>query len=267
MLKSSRPLRVAVLSSHRCPGTAELVAEPSRGRRWDLVCAFTSEEDFATADAEWFASAGAPLLSLPIRPFHRARGRRISDFAFRSSYDREVASLLAPFRPDLLLMSSYLYVATPALLNVTRRRVVNVHGSDLTRRGLDGKPKYLGLRAVTDAILAGERETRATAHWVTEEVDLGPPILRSRAFPVPPLVRTLIAKGNERAARAYAFAHQEWMLQEAWGPLSALVIRLVAAGRAAPFETRRRPPGSVTAAAASRVRLSAEAGAAEGAAL
>lgn len=267
MLKSSRPLRVAVLSSHRSPGAAELVAEPSRGRRWELVCAFTSEEDFSTADADRFASAGAPLLSLPIRPFHRARGRRISDLAFRRSYDREVAALLAPFRPDLLLMSSYLYVATPVLLNVTRRRVVNVHGSDLTRRGHDGKPKYLGLRAVSDAILAGERETRATAHWVTEEVDLGPPILRSRAFPVPPLVRTLLAKGNEKAARAYAFAHQEWMLQEAWGPLSALVIRLVAAGRAAPFEVRRRSAEPAAEVSGIRSRFAAEGAAAEEASL
>jgi hypothetical protein len=46
MLSYLRPLRVAVLSSHRCPGAADFLSDPARGRRWDLVCAFSSEEDF-----------------------------------------------------------------------------------------------------------------------------------------------------------------------------------------------------------------------------
>jgi folate-dependent phosphoribosylglycinamide formyltransferase PurN len=234
-----RALRVAVLSSHRCPGAEDLLRDLSRGRRWELAGVVTTEEDFSPADASRFAAAGVPLVPLSIRAFHRERGRRPFDLSFRTEWDAEVAARLAPFRPDLLLFSSYLYVATPVLLRVTRGRAINVHASDLTVRRADGTPRYVGLRAVRDAILAGERQTRATAHWVTDEVDMGPPILRSRPFPVPPWVGRLRSSGNEKAVRAYAHAHQEWMLQEGFGPLWTASIGLVAGGRTIPFTHRR----------------------------
>jgi hypothetical protein len=91
----------------------------------------------------------------------------------------------------------------------------------------------MGLTAVSDAIFAGERETRATAHWVTDEVDRGTPILRSRPFPVAPLAQSARARGDLRMLKAYAFAHQEWMLHEAWGQLLRGVTRLVATRRIA----------------------------------
>jgi hypothetical protein len=141
-----------------------------------------------------------------------------------------VVRALSELHADLLLLSGYLYLLTEPALAAFSRRIVNVHGSDLTRRGEHGRPKYLGLRAVRDAIFAGEPETRATAHWVTEELDMGRPILRSPAFPVSPLVPPAIARGDIRGLKAYAFAHQEWMLGEAWGPLWKGVLRLAASG-------------------------------------
>ena len=231
MLTRFHPLRVAVLSSHRCPGAAELLANRSRGWRWKLVCALANEEDFA--DRGLFESAGVPVVTHPIRPFYRSRRGRLADRELRREYDEQLVALLSRFRPDLLLLSSYLYVVTAPLIDSVGGAVVNIHGSDLTRRGVDGHPRYLGLRAVADAILAGETETRATAHWVTEEVDLGPPILRSRPFPVAPLVRPLLDR-DRNAVKAYARAHQEWMLREAWGRLWNAVVRLVVSGLAPP---------------------------------
>jgi hypothetical protein len=62
---------------------------------------------------------------------------------------------------------------------------------------------------------------------VTEEVDLGPTILRSAAFPVSPLVAAALARGDVASVKAYAFAHQEWMLSGAWGPMWRAVLRMV----------------------------------------
>jgi len=228
MLTYRRPLRVAVLSSRRCPGAEELLADPARGRRWELVCALSSEEEFETLPL--FLDAGIPFVSHPVRDFHRRRGRRLSDLPTRRACDAEAAARLAPYRPDLLFLSSYLYVATPSLLDVASRGAVNIHGSDLAAVGADGAPKYAGLRAVADAILAGETETRATAHWVTEDVDRGPIIARSGAYPVPSFVATFLEQGNLRAVKAYAYAHQEWMLAQAWGPLFRTVLREAVAG-------------------------------------
>ena len=226
------PLRVAVLCSRRCPGARDLLAGGTLGAPWQVVAALSSDEELA--DRSLFDEAGVPLVSFPIRAYYRRRGRPLSDLSVRADYDHEVARLLGPFRPDLLVFSSYLYVATPALLDRYGGRVINVHGSDLYRRGPYGRPKYLGLRAVRDAIFAGERETRATAHWVTEDVDLGPPILRSGAFPVSPLVAAALHRKDLASVKAYAFAHQEWMLAEAWGPLWREVLGLVTSGRAEP---------------------------------
>jgi hypothetical protein len=37
-----------------------------------------------------------------------------------------------------------------------------------------------------------------------------------------------------RGRQAYAFAHQEWMLSAAWGPMWRAVLELVTSGRAVP---------------------------------
>jgi hypothetical protein len=78
--------------------------------------------------------------------------------------------------------------------------------------------------------MAGERETRATAHLVTRELDAGPPITRSWAFPVHPMVDDLRRWNATKILRAYAFAHQEWMIESTWAPMMLAVIELFAHG-------------------------------------
>ena len=82
-----------------------------------------------------------------------------------------------------------------------------------------------------DALLAGERETRATVHLVNEEPDQGPPFLRSWAFPVSSLVCHAVASQAADVLKAYVYAHQEWMIRATWGALIARAIELIASGR------------------------------------
>jgi len=42
---------------------------------------------------------------------------------------------------------------------------------------------------------------------------------------VPSFVSTFLERGNLKAVKAYAYAHQEWMLIQAWGPLWRAVLR------------------------------------------
>lgn len=214
MLTPPGPLRVAVLTSRRAPGLCELLE--ARGDRFDVVCVLTTEEDFPNAATQ---AVGIPVVPNLIRRFYAWTRAGLSDLAVRRAYDLRTVRLLAPFRPDLLLMSSYLYIVTEPLLSAYPGRIVNVHGSDLARTGSDGRPLYPGLRAVRDAISAGEAETRATSHVVTEALDAGPILRRSRPYPVAPLVEALRRAGARHAVNAYAHAHQEWMLRTAWGPL------------------------------------------------
>jgi folate-dependent phosphoribosylglycinamide formyltransferase PurN len=214
MLSSRAPLRVALLTSRRAPGAADLLA--ARGGGFELACVLATDEDFFDRR---FEAAGVPVVPNSIRRFYAWRHLGITNRTVRQAFDRRTVRLLAPHHPDLLLMSSYLYIATEPLLEAYSARIVNVHGSDLDRRGPDGRPLYPGLRAVRDAIRAGERETRATSHLVTGELDAGPILRRSRPYPVSPLAVELRAAEAEHALNAYAYAHQEWMLATAWGPL------------------------------------------------
>ncbi|HSF14947.1 MAG TPA: formyltransferase family protein [Vicinamibacteria bacterium] len=220
------PLRVALLCSQRAPGLRHLLtSDPNRGSLYEIVCCVSSEEDSsARAEAE---ARGVSFLNHSIARFCRERETKRTDLIVRSHYDTETVELLAPFEPDLILLSSYLLVLTEPMLDAFASRIVNVHGSDLAKRDASGRPRYVGLRAVRDALLAGETETRATAHLVTAVLDEGPILCRSRAFPVSPLVADALRRGAVDVVKAYTFAHQEWMLATAWGPLLSESIEMM----------------------------------------
>jgi phosphoribosylglycinamide formyltransferase-1 len=222
-------IRVAVLCSHRAAGLGFLLKEdPNRGRLYDLVCCLSSEDE--SEAMEETLRAGLPFISHSITRFSATRGTKRTDLDARVAYDRETLDLLAPFEPDLLVLSSYLLIVTEPLLTAFPDRIVNVHHADLTKV----RP-CVGLRAVRDAIFAGETETRATAHLVTERLDEGPILCLSEPFPVSPLVRDALSWGATDVLKAYAYAHQEWMIRSAWGPLLSDAIAEVAVRELEPF--------------------------------
>ncbi|HET8647729.1 MAG TPA: formyltransferase family protein [Vicinamibacteria bacterium] len=225
MLNRSSRLRVALLCSRRAAGLDSLLADPARGRAYDLVACLTTEDAFA--QHALLQAHGVPCLRQPIHPFYRWQRAPLSDLGLRRDFDAGSLRLLEPHAPDLLVLASYLYVLTGPVLEAFPARIVNVHHSDLSRRGRG----YPGLRAVRDAILAGEEETRATAHVVTDQLDAGPLLLRSWPFPVASLARQALAWGALDVVKTYASAHEEWMLRTAFGPLLAGAIALYAEGR------------------------------------
>jgi folate-dependent phosphoribosylglycinamide formyltransferase PurN len=137
----------------------------------------------------------------------------------RKSFDTATAAMLLPYDVDAVILLSYLYVITEPLLAAFPDRILNVHDANLALRRPDGGPRYPGLHATRDAILAGEHETRSSVHIVTPQLDGGPMIVCSRAFPVAPFVRDAVAAGAEDIVRAYAYAQREWMMRNSWGAL------------------------------------------------
>lgn len=237
-------LRVGVLCSHRAPGVAYLLeCDANRGRLYDIVCLFATDE--SCADTPVAAAHGIPVLWHPIRDFCRTRGFRLADPVGRAAYDRDTVERLMPFGVDLVVLAGYLYVLSAPMLTTFRERIINVHHSDLTLRHPDGRPTLPGLRAVRDAIVAGAHDTRATVHLVTEQLDGGPPFLRSWPFPVSPLAAEALKHGDMDVVRAYAWAHQEWMIRATWGPLLARAIELVAGRRLDLAELARVPLGAL----------------------
>jgi len=138
----------------------------------------------------------------------------------REPFDAGTAAMLRRFHVGAVICLGYLYVITEPLLAAFPDRILNVHDSDL--------PRYPGLHATRDAIYAGERETRSSVHLVTPQLDAGPVLARSEAFPVAPFVHEAVARGEHDIVRAYAYAQREWMMRSTWGALAAdAVERLV----------------------------------------
>ena len=229
----ARPLRVAVLCSQRAPGLVHLLnADARRGSEFEVVCCLTSNDTFA--EEVRVERRGVRCVAHPIRDFCRARNARLQDLRARVDYDAMTLQLLAPYRPDILILAGYLLLLTEPVLQTFEGRILNVHHSDLAQRDASGGPRYPGLRAVRDALVAGERETRATVHVVTPRLDDGPVVLRSWPFAVPEIARRASGNRAPDALRAYAWAHQEWMLRTAWGPLLSRAIERAATGFSTP---------------------------------
>jgi phosphoribosylglycinamide formyltransferase-1 len=221
--------RVAVLCSGRAPGLPHLLRrEQGRVTGWDIVCCVSSEDTFDGADD--VRAAGVPVVHHSVRRFYEtyAPHKRVTDLDVRAMYDGETVRLLERFQPDVVLLAGYLLLLTGPMLTAFKRRIVNVHHADLAQRDARGFPRYPGLRAVRDAILAGEPETRSSAHLVTERLDDGPVLLRSAAYPVPEIARWALANGEHDVLRRVIWAHQEWMLRSAFGPLMEAAIERLA---------------------------------------
>lgn len=228
MLSLFENLRVAVLCSHRAPGLSGLLHHPHRGRIFDIACVITSEPAMTSREA--VEDAGAPVLVHPIRRFHDECGTSLRDRDTRRSYDAMTTHVLQQLDVNVVLLLGYLYIVTEPLLNAWPDRVINIHDSDLTLTDATGERKYVGLHSTRDAIMAGEPETRSTAHIVTPQLDGGPILLQSRPYPVAPFALQAAMAGHFDIVKSYAYAHREWMMRDAWSELAIRAIEGVAAG-------------------------------------
>jgi folate-dependent phosphoribosylglycinamide formyltransferase PurN len=222
-----RPLRVAVLCSERAPGLVHLLNhDQRRGSEYEIVCCLTSGETFA--EEVRVERRGVPCLAHSVHQFCRTHGAALDDLETRVAFDRAMLQQLAPYTADLLLLDGYFLLLTDPVLEQFDGRILDLHPSDITLRNAFGGPRYPGLHAVRDAFLAGESETRASAHVVGPRLDDGPVLLRSWSFPVPPVAAWARQRGALDVLRAAAWVHHEWMLREAWGPMLTRTLELAA---------------------------------------
>jgi phosphoribosylglycinamide formyltransferase-1 len=245
MLTNHRPLRVAVLCSRRAPGLAALIDRQAAGHdEFEIACVLSSEP--ACADAAPLRQHDVPMVTHPIADFYTSRGSSVyRDFLTRRSYDRATVDLLEPHDVDLVLLDGYLYLLTKPMLDRYRNRILNLHFSDLTIRRADHGPAYAGIRAVRDAIVDGQKETCATVHLVNDEPDGGPPLVRSWTYPVSPLVERARRWSALDMLKAYAFAHQEWMMREVSTPLLHAALDLITSRRIDLDALAARDPAAV----------------------
>lgn len=98
-----------------------------------------------------------------------------TQFASREVYDQAIADELDKTKPDLIVLAGYMRILSPAFVKKYQGQLINIHPSLL--------PKYPGLHTHQRAIEAGDDSHGATVHFVTEELDGGPPIIQG-AIPI-----------------------------------------------------------------------------------
>ena len=99
------------------------------------------------------------------------------DYATREAFDAALVERLQEASPDLVILAGFMRILTPVFLDAFAGSLLNIHPSLL--------PKYTGLNTHQRAIDAGDSTAGVTVHFVTAELDGGPPVIQAKV-PVEP---------------------------------------------------------------------------------
>ena len=122
-----------------------------------------------------------PVVVRDLGTFYEERGKPRKDLTVREEFDERTVELLKPFNVDVAAYAGYMSIATSVLINAFLG--VNVHPADLSV--MDGtKRKYTGDHAIRKAILAGEKQLRASTHIIEQQVDYGRILMVSQPLAV-----------------------------------------------------------------------------------
>jgi phosphoribosylglycinamide formyltransferase-1 len=96
-------------------------------------------------------------------------GARTAD---RAAYDLELAAAIHACSPALIVLAGFMRILSAQFVSEFRGRILNIHPSLL--------PKYAGLHTHRRVLQAHDAQHGATVHFVTEELDGGPPVIQAR---------------------------------------------------------------------------------------
>ena len=181
--------RLAILISGRGSNLKAFIDACARGELDADICMVISNNPSA-AGLELAAAAGIATRCID----HR-------DFPSREAFDAALAAEVSRQQADLVILAGFMRILTPAFIEPFSGRLLNVHPSLL--------PRYPGLHTHQRALDAGDKEAGVTVHFVTLELDGGPPIIQARV-PVLPgdTAQSLAARVIEKEHLIYPLAAQ-----------------------------------------------------------
>tara|TARA_R110002110_G_scaffold110071_4_gene274392 strand:- start:15780 stop:16490 length:711 start_codon:yes stop_codon:yes gene_type:complete len=182
--------RIAILISGRGSNMSAFLDACDRGDLPARVCLVLSNR----ADAEGLATAR----QAGIETACIAHG----DYPDREAFDAALVRRLRQAQPDLVVLAGFMRILTPVFITPFAGRLLNIHPSLL--------PKYPGLHTHQRALDAGDDEAGSTVHFVTPELDGGPPVLQARVSILPGDTADSLAR------RVVAVEHEIYPLAALW---------------------------------------------------
>lgn len=92
-------------------------------------------------------------------------------FDTREDFDNALANTIDQYQPDLIVLAGFMRILTAEFVRHYQGKMLNIHPSLL--------PKYQGLHTHRRVIEAGDSIHGVTVHFVTEELDGGPPVIQA----------------------------------------------------------------------------------------
>ncbi len=120
-------------------------------------------------------------------------------YAGREAFDAALAEAIDAHAPTLVVLAGFMRIFSDGFVQHYRDRMINIHPSLL--------PDFRGLNTHQRALDAGVERHGATVHFVTPELDGGPPVLQASVAVKPDDdADTLAARVLEREHRLYPLA-------------------------------------------------------------
>lgn len=122
--------------------------------------------------------------------------------ADRAAYDRSLAAAIRDCSPSLIVLAGFMRILSAQFVTEFAGSILNIHPSLL--------PKFPGLHTHRRALEAHEAQHGATVHFVTEQLDGGPPIIQARIA---------VTSGDDEAslaARVQVQEHRIYPLAVRW---------------------------------------------------
>jgi phosphoribosylamine--glycine ligase len=160
--------RIAVLASGGGSNLQALIDAQADGRLDAEIVAVVSHNSAAGA-LDRARAAGIPAFALTVAARRDPRAR--------ADLEQRLLDLLAPFRPDLIVLAGWMLILSADFLERCGYPAINVHPAFLDPA--DG-PVLRGMRAVAAAVHRRLPYTGVTVHRVTADVDAGPVIFSQR---------------------------------------------------------------------------------------
>ncbi|MEM7431406.1 MAG: phosphoribosylglycinamide formyltransferase [Pseudomonadota bacterium] len=157
---STPPCRVAILISGSGTNLQSFIDAEARGESAYTVCHVFSNR----ADA--YGLERAQRANVPTDAVAH------TEFESRDEFDRTVGDILDAHSPDILVLAGYMRILSAEFVARYAGRILNIHPALL--------PAYPGLDTHQRVLDAGETHHGSTVHFVTEELDGGPPVLQGR---------------------------------------------------------------------------------------